>query len=623
MSRLAWYVHRLRAMSPGEVTHRFGDWWRQLTQSGFVRHVAKLEPGAVDDKSPRLPDRASAPAALRIQLAADAEKLMRGEWLLFGWKAVEVGAPPCWHRDPACGVVIAHDTPSMRLDYRHLPDGADARTIWEINRWTEATRLAMHGWLNNDANAIRTAQLWLEDWCERNPPGIGINWTSPLEAALRLINFTWFDALVTAWAADQAARGRSHRDHQSTLRKRIVPIHAAWIWRHRSAGSSANNHLLGELASLVLTASRWPDLEKIACSGETAWDLLGKEVLAQFATDGGSHEQALHYHTFAFDLAWQAARAVGCRAGAVHDRLALAARFYLALGQGAESWDFGDSDDAVVLPLTQSRSHVAEDWRTWLLGDECCLRWWLGPPPMVAMNTPTAGLTVHEWQIFAASGYAALRSHGWVARLDASPLGFGRLAAHGHGDALHVSIWDGAHALLIDPGTGGYHGHAELRQELAAWSAHNGPQPHPTSFETPRRIGPFLQIQHHPVPKLIVEGSTAMARFEHERHSFQRQVRRQEDHLEIRDTEDYRRPFAVNWTLAPGTDVKQTSTGAENVFVITRLGKRWQITLLAAEAEVTLDERRVSPAYGSLEMARTISVRNVCAGLVTKIHRLA
>lgn len=114
-----------------------------------------------------------------------------------------------------------------------------------------------------------------------------------------------------------------------------------------------------------------------------------------------------------------------------------------------------------------------------------------------------------------------------------------------------------------------------------------------------------------------------MARFEHERYSFQRQVRRQENHLEIRDTEDYRKPFAVTWSLPPGTEVKQTSSGAESIFILTRAGKHWQLTLQASDAEVTLDERRVSPAYGSIEISRVISVRNVSAGLVTKIQRLA
>lgn len=609
-------------MSPGEVAHRMRQRCRQLTEKAFLRRVQACDPGIADDKVPRLPPPATASPALKQQLAEDAQRLLLGDWQLFGSRRAEVGAPPCWHRDPACGVVIAHDIPSRKLDYRRLPDGADARTIWEINRWTEMTRLAMHGWLNGDTSAIRTAQLWLEDWCERNPPGIGINWTSPLEAALRLINFTWFDALVTAHAGIESRHGRMLHEHQSALRKRIVPMHAAWIWRFRSTGSSANNHLLGELAALVLATSRWPGISRLCCTAETAWDLLGREVLKQFSNDGGSLEQAMHYHVFAFDLAWQAARAVGCRAGEVHDRLVLAARYFLALGQGAESWDFGDSDDAIVLPLALRRGDTLEEIRRWLMGEECALRWWLGQPPQPALNQFTSGLRVHEWQAFPASGMAALRAHGWVARLDASPLGFGPLAAHGHCDALHVSVWDGSQAVLIDPGTGGYHGHAGLRAELADWSAHNGPRPDPAGFRTPRRIGPFLQIQHHRVPRLLAEGNTAIGHLEHEGHAFQRQVRRQDQHLEIRDTEDHRRPFAVSWCLPPHAEVKAIQASSDPTFTVKRSNQAWRITLQAPGAEVVLEERRVSPAYGRIETAPVITIRKIRSGLVTKIQRL-
>lgn len=622
MSQLAWYVHRLRAMSPGEVAHRLADRWKGLNDAGFLRRCATLDIGNAADLVPRLPDRATAPAALRIQLAEDAKRLLAGHWQLFGWRDVEVGAPPCWHRDPVCGVVIAHDTPSRLINHRHLPDGADARSIWEINRWTEMTRLAMHGWLNDDADAIRTSQLWIEDWCERNPPGTGINWTSPLEAALRLINFVWFDALVTAWATGQVAKGHSMRDHQSALRRRVVAVHAGWIWRHRSRGSSANNHLLGELAALVLAASRWPSLARLACSAEAAWEMLGHEVLRQFAPDGGSREQALHYHAFAFDLAWQAVRAVGCRAGEVHDRLALAARCLLALGQGREAWDFGDGDDAIVLPLALVRANGMEEMRAWLLGDSGAINWWLGPPPMPASRIFTTGLTVPEWQAFPSSGLAVLRSHGWVARLDASPLGFGPLAAHGHADALHISVWDGDLALLIDPGTGGYHGHPELRAELAAWNAHNGPRPHPAGFRTPRRLGPFLQVAPHATPRLSVDGSVAQARLTHEGHAFQRQVRRLDEVLEIHDTEAAQRSFAVRWVLAPGTEVREVPGVHGTTLRLRRAGKSWLLSLQApGETVIALEECRASPAYGRLETAPVISVENIRSGLVTRLSR--
>ena len=64
--------------------------------------------------------------------------------MLFGWRRVSVGSPPCWHRDPTCGVIIQPGIPAHKLNHRALPDGADARSIWEINRWAEMVRLAMH-----------------------------------------------------------------------------------------------------------------------------------------------------------------------------------------------------------------------------------------------------------------------------------------------------------------------------------------------------------------------------------------------------------------------------------------------------------------------------------------------
>ena len=139
MSRLAWYVHRLRAMGPGEVMHRVGDRWKQLGEKRFLRRVAAFDPGPVDEKVPRLPERATVPVPLRIQLAAEAKKLLPGSWQLFGWRQAEVGAPPCWHRDPACGVVIAHDRPAGERGVA----GPDRRRLVEAARYVDD--LLRHG----------------------------------------------------------------------------------------------------------------------------------------------------------------------------------------------------------------------------------------------------------------------------------------------------------------------------------------------------------------------------------------------------------------------------------------------------------------------------------------------
>lgn len=603
LESIIWYANRLRAMKPAEMGHRVVEKWRRATEVSFLKSIAGFDPGPASFKVPRLPEKTLATAEMRKQLETDAKRLQRGEWQVFGWRTVEVGAPPCWHRDPVCGVVIDPEKPARCLNHRHLPDDADARTIWEINRWAEVTRLGMHGWLNDDVNALRSAQLWLEDWCDRNPPGMGINWTSPLEVALRLINFAWFDALVQGTGAVHGARGQSVKNAQVELVKRIVPVHAGWAWRYRSAGSSANNHLLGELVALVVAVSRWPALEKITCSAETAWESVSREVLHQFACDGGSKEQALHYHVFAFELAWQAVRAVGCRAGEVHDRLTAAAEYFQSLVHAEAPWDFGDSDDAQVVPVTLKRRHAVAEWRAWMRGEDGMMRFWLGDPPAAKVSA-----TPSEWRVFQDSGMAVMRKSGWMIRCDASPLGFGSLAAHGHADAMHVSLWDGDQALIIDPGTGGYYGHKDLRADLAAWESHNGPLPI-SGYRSPKRLGVFLWSHPHALPNLTVVGDQAAVRFEHEGYVFQRTIRVHEDGAEIRDAEERGRAFKLRFFLAPCCRVQPGS--AKNILSLEskQNEKAWELSF-DAQAQMTLTEQTVSPGYGERQTATVLMIHS-------------
>jgi hypothetical protein len=224
--KIAWYAQRLRAMSAGEIVHRMRERLGRCNEPAKLKRISRRAWDGTFADFPKLPWRQHVPPDLRKQLAADAEKLVRGEWELFGWKSVEVGAPPCWHRDATLGVVIDPDTPSRKLDHRHLPHDADARAIWEINRWSEMTRMAMHSALNGDVHAIRVSQLWLEDWCDRNPPGHGINWTSPLEAALRLMNFCWFDALVRGCNDPELARRQDELTAAHRSRACVVGVAA-------------------------------------------------------------------------------------------------------------------------------------------------------------------------------------------------------------------------------------------------------------------------------------------------------------------------------------------------------------------------------------------------------------
>src|SRR6185295_18922837 len=67
------------------------------------------------------------------------------------------------------------------------------------------------------------------------------------------------------------------------LRNAILPSHVWYAWRHRSFGSSANNHLLGELSGLIVATVRWPALGKMGASLDHLQVRWEREVFAQFA----------------------------------------------------------------------------------------------------------------------------------------------------------------------------------------------------------------------------------------------------------------------------------------------------------------------------------------------------
>jgi hypothetical protein len=578
-------------MDASEIAERVLQRARHWTEPTPGRTLRALRLASPDDAAPGLPDRRVAPDALREAVRETAAAVRAGRWLLFGWRTAHVPAPPLWDRDFTSGAAA--------------PPGAELRNVWETNRWAELVSLAQHAWLNEAPEDARLAQAWLLEWCERHPPGTGIPWRSALEAAVRLVNFCWIDALVRGCGDADLSRA------QDQLAQRIVPAHVWWVWRHRSLGSSANNHLIGELAGLVLAARRWPAVARVGCAAQRAWQLLSREVLRQFAADGGNREQALHYHQFAWELAWQAQRVMGHPAGKTDDaeavgrRLSAAAQFFCDVAHVDAPWDFGDSDDAQLTPLPATRATAAAETKAWLLrqGAWSALDFWLGAPP-----AGPAPLPAGTWRAYPESGIAVHEIDGWKARVDGSPLGFGRTAAHAHLDALHLSLWDGPHALVIDPGTGAYLGDPALRARLASWELHNGPLP--LSGRTrPERRGAFVWSGHHSPPELAIDEGVCVVRWRGDGPAVQRSVQfvAAADGWRVTDEIAGAEPGVVRWRLAP--DWRVVAREPRHFELMHPSGRTVRLTIESdAPLECAVGEDVVSPHFGERRRGAVIAV---------------
>src|SRR5439155_27165423 len=108
----------------------------------------------------------------------------------------------------------------------------------------------------------------LESWMEQCPFGYGMQWRSPLELAIRLINWVWALELIAPSGLLTPA-----------LRERITGVAYRHLWeitRKYSRFSSANNHRVGEAAGVFVGSSYFDAFKRSA-----AWQTESRQILIE------------------------------------------------------------------------------------------------------------------------------------------------------------------------------------------------------------------------------------------------------------------------------------------------------------------------------------------------------
>ena len=377
---------------------------------------------------------------------------------LFG-RHVTLDDPPNWHKNYATG---AEWTTGEKTDFHRTDIAGGPKWVWEINRHSVLSALAYGYHSTGDLSFAEKMLAWMKDWADRNPADRGINWTSALEVAVRLVVWSWCLRIVAA-----KAEGRELLSRSPT--KKILGCmaqHADYICQNYSYGSSGNNHLIGEVAALAVFAKCHPEWDGAHQWLAWAHAMAEHECLNQFWPDGVSKEQSFQYVPFIWEFYLHMALAGIPLSRDVIARLDASARFVDAVATCSGFVpQVGDEDDGTVLrqlPGGWIRFGVIGEVLARVLGIRSVRRPIVGHPEDAVLIFPEGGYTVFRTR---PPEIHVLFDHG--------PLGFGSLAAHGHADALSLAVTVGGRPLLVDPGAYTYHDEPAWRDYFRSTRAHN------------------------------------------------------------------------------------------------------------------------------------------------------
>ena len=529
--RLAWYWARTAKMDAREIVHRVVEGAtkqlsRRLTQGwDAIKPAGTLASFPGIDGSLR-----NCQPALAATIAREAEDVRQGEFHLLGaeWPAPAAMPPPSayWHVDPDDGEVFPQrDAYCFDVSFRHGVNTREIKRIWELSRLQFLVPLAAYAALIGGREEFELVIALVRSWMDGNHPFRGLNWSSGIELALRVVSVALALSMVGVERLDEESR-------RSILR--FFSAHVYWLKRFPSLHSSANNHRIAELVGLIVGLTMAPGAPGAGDRREHYWRELLAEIDCQIHPDGVGAEQAPAYTAFAIELFLVAAVTYGKQRdlpAATKDRLAAWAEHALWLmDTDGRVPAIGDADDCRVVATTQACEprYVASIVSAVA---SCLNRPDLAPPrtnpslrdvlfgSMEASPNERLGL-----RSFPAGGYSVFRGKGGapaVLTFDHGPIGYLSIAAHGHADTLAVWLTVGDQPIFVDAGTYRYHSPKSLRDGLRDTAVHNTLtlRGHPSSRPSglfnwaTKAEGRCIASEDGPTARVVAEHDGYVARF--------------------------------------------------------------------------------------------------------------
>jgi hypothetical protein len=530
-----------------------------------------------------------------------ADAVMQGWVSIFG-QPFQVGNLPNWNKEPLSGKLLELDYgPYMSL--RNPEKVGSIKHLWELNRHRCLVDLAQAWRLSGREEYLSMLLRRLESWLDQCPARRGANWHGPHEAAMRLINWSICWHLLDL--------NRKHSDLTQAIGSALLQRwaasaaeHVKFIRQNPSRGSSANNHLFGEMAGIfvaTMTWNAWPNANTLCTR---AMGELERETLLQILPDGVGAEQSPSYlaeicDMLGFCIALGSAnhRHFSSEAKRRHQKALAFLRLLTSLSSPAPN--IGDCDDAIPIGLgnishqnewqaiieayaespPSEHGEFPSEKRAWIASPHVGMGAQISKPsdPTERQSSSLVGGYLIAQKAFQDPRINRTVPIAIIA--DAGCLGYLSIAAHGHADALALYIAIGRVPFLVDPGTFSYRPNDPWRNWFRGTMAHNtvAVDRENQSLMT----GPFMW-SHHAVSKVI---------------SFRENdqelewIASHDGYRRLRDPVKHTRKllWSKNWTCLIVTDIFECDEGHQ-IDWTWQVSPQWEVSISSSGAVASFSE---------------------------------
>ncbi len=446
----------------------------RLRHRPFVTPVGKIDSANLDRLTPGVVDEVLRRAAAAASRTVD----------ILGSGPVTLAAPHDWSADYRSGHRWAEGW-AEAIDYMNPERPSDVKVPWELSRQQWLIPLGQAYLLTGDEVHAEAARSVVEEWIDRNPYGMTINWAIAMEVALRAITYTW---LFHAFAGSKAW------DDETFAMKllRTIWLHGDYIERHLEKAYINGNHYLSNATGLSFLGLFFGEGDASRRWAETGWRILEEEIDVQIYADGVDYEASAPYHRLVAELFLYPAlyrERLGVATSAHYrDRVTQMIGYIDAYSRpDGRCPNQGDADDARTLPfgtqgMNDHRYLIGAAVLAW--NDATLTERFSGPRDEVAWlvgveaaeKLPDRERHATASKAFPDGGSYLLNGARSQVFIDAGPVGLLGYGGHGHNDSLGVEVYLADAPLFADGGSYVYTASYEWHNRFRSTSFHNTPK---------------------------------------------------------------------------------------------------------------------------------------------------